>query len=110
MPLPMAGEPQHAATKAPVARAARHDHAIEVRCTHFRADRRVTARVFFARELLVHGIAIIRRAAHHVERLVLVEARFELIPGARFRGGGGHAVYTVLAVADRLSSAGFLDR
>src|SRR3954467_11263578 len=88
----MTGEPQHTAAKAPVARPTRHDDAIELVLTHLGADRCVTPRVFLRRKPLVYRIAIVWRAAHHVERLVLVEARFELIPGERFRARGGHAV------------------
>src|ERR1043165_1915344 len=79
----MAGEPQHAAAEAPVARAAGDDDAIEPCRAHFRPDRGVTPRVFLRRELLVHRVAVIRRVAHHVERLVLVEPGFQFVPGER---------------------------
>src|SRR4051794_32937471 len=103
----MAGEPQHAAAKAPVARAARYNHAIELMLAHLGADRCVTPRVFLRRKLLVYRVAIVWRAAHHVERLGLVEARLELIPGERLRAGGGHALLSPcscrLSVVRRLS-------
>src|SRR5437764_13903445 len=90
----MAGEPQHAAAKAPVARAARYNHTIEFVLTHLGADRCVTPRVFLRRKLLVYRVAVIGRVPHHVERLVLVEARLELIPGERLRAGGGHGLFS----------------
>src|SRR5436305_13814249 len=88
----MAGEPQHATPETPMAWPARHDDAIKLSLAHLGADGRVTPRVFLRRKLLVYRVAIVGRAAHHVERLVLVEARLELIPWERLRAGGGHAL------------------
>src|SRR5882762_6734860 len=97
MPFPMPGEPQHPTAETPVARAARHDDAIELRGAHLGADRGVTARVFFCRELLVDRVTIVRRATHHVEGLVLVEAVLELVPGQRLRAGWGvHVIFQSL--------------
>src|SRR4051812_38550519 len=41
--------------------------------------------------MLIDRVAVIRRAAHHVERLVLVEPVLEFVPGQGFRAGS-HAV------------------
>ena len=81
MPFPMAGEPQHAAAEAPVAGSARHDHAVELVLAHLVAQRRVAARIFLLRELLVDRVPVIRRVAHVGERQRLVEARAHLLPG-----------------------------
>src|SRR4051794_15229262 len=74
VPFPMASEPEHTAAEAPVAWPARNDHAVELMFAHLGAQRRITAGVFGGRELLVYGVLIVGRAAHHVERQVLVEA------------------------------------
>src|SRR5207253_3880767 len=51
VPFPMAGEPQHAAAEAPVARAAGDDQRIELVLAHFRAQCTVAPLVFAFREL-----------------------------------------------------------
>ena len=86
VPLPVAGEPGHAAAETPMARPARHDHGIELVLAHLVAQRRITAGVFFLRELLPHRVAIQRRVVHVGERSVLVEAGTDLLPG---NGAGG---------------------
>ena len=92
VPLPMAGQPQHAAAEAPVAGAARHDRDVELDVAHLGAQRGIAAGVFLLGELLVHRVAVVGRVAHEVERLAFVEPQARFVPGQEFRLGrrGGH--------------------
>ena len=83
VPFPMAGEPQHAAAEAPVARAARRDDAVELVLAHLVAQRRVAAGVFLLGELLPHAVAVVRRVAHVGERDRLVELGADRLPRLR---------------------------
>ena len=83
MPFPMAGQPQHAAAEAPMARSAGHDHGVELLLAHLRPQRLVAALVFGFRELLPHGVAVIRRVAHIGERQRLIELAADDIPRLR---------------------------
>ena len=83
VPFPMAGEPQHAAAEAPVARPARHDDGVELVLAHLAAQRGVAALVFLLGELLVDRVAVIRRVAHVGERQRLVELGAHDLPRLR---------------------------
>jgi hypothetical protein len=80
VPFPMPGEPLHAAAEAPMTRAARHDHAIELVLAHFVAQRPVAALVFLLGEMVVDRVPVIGRVVHVGERRVLIEARAHLLP------------------------------
>src|SRR5262249_50587599 len=112
MPFPMAGEPLHAAAEAPMTRAARPDHAVELVLAHFFAQRAVAALVFLPGKMVVNRVAIIGRAMHIREWAVLIEARAHLFPWA-LRGGTRrldvHRI-SILAVADGDGAACGLDR
>src|SRR5215469_16882511 len=83
----MAGEPQHAATEAPVTRSARHDHAVELVDPHLGAQRRVAAGILGGRELLVDSVAVVGCLPHVGERKLLVEAGADLRPRLRTDAG-----------------------
>ena len=83
VPFPMAGQPQHAAAKTPVARAAGNDDGVELVRAHFRAQRRIAAGIFGGGELLVDRVAVVRRVAHVGERQRLVELVADHLPGLR---------------------------
>src|SRR5271166_1675887 len=90
MPFPMAGQPLHAAAEAPMAWAARHDHAVELMLAHFPAQRIMPARIFLLREMVVDRVAVIRRVVHVRERRILVEARSHLVPAEVGQGLSAH--------------------
>src|SRR5215813_3639846 len=76
----MAGEPQHAAAETPVARPARHDDGVELVLAHLGAQRGIAARVFLLGELLVDGVAVVRRLAHVGEWQRLIELAAHHLP------------------------------
>src|SRR5712691_9530184 len=79
----MAGQPDHAAAEAPMARPARHDDGVELVLLHLGAQRGVAASVFGRGELLPHAVAVIRRVAHVGERQCLVELAAHRLPRLR---------------------------
>src|SRR4051794_17543745 len=87
MPFPMAGEPQHAAAEAPVARPARHDDRVELVLAHLGAQRSVATSVFLLGELLVDRVAVVRRLAHVGEWQRLVELAANDVPRLRSDAG-----------------------
>ena len=89
VPFPMAGEPQHAAAKAPMARPARHDDGVELVFAHLCAQRGVAALVFLLGKLLVDRVAVVRRLAHVGERQRLIELAAHDLPRLRTDAGRG---------------------
>ena len=83
VPFPMAGEPEHAAAKTPVAGAARHDDDVELVFAHLGAQRSIAALVFLSGKLLVDRVPIVGRIAHIGERQCLVELATASLPGLR---------------------------
>src|SRR5262245_39050512 len=83
MPLPVAREPQHAATEAPVARAPRHDDGVELMLAHLASQRGVAAPVVLLGELPVDRVAVIRGLEHVGEWQRLVELAAHGLPRRR---------------------------
>src|SRR6266568_717762 len=104
----MAGEPQHAAAEAPVARAARHDDGVESVLAHLRPQRRIAAVVFLPRELLIDRVPVIGRVAHIGEGKRLVELGADDLPRLRADAGRLDVHDLFLAIADGDGAAGFL--
>src|SRR5499427_5228390 len=63
-----------------MARAARHDDAVELVLAHLCAQRPVAALIFLFGEMIIDRIAVIGRCVHVGERRVLVEACAHLFP------------------------------
>ncbi len=80
VPLPVAGQPEHGAAEAPVARAARRDDGVELRLPHLGAQRRIAPLVLFLGELFPYAVAIVWRVAHIGERQRLVELGADDLP------------------------------
>src|SRR5262245_24970251 len=78
MPLPVSGEPEHAATKTPVVRSTGHNDALETSFSHLGSKCAVAALVFAAGETFVDGVVIVRRFHHVVEKPPVVEAISDL--------------------------------
>src|SRR5262245_17081216 len=83
VPFPMAGQPQHAPAKAPMARTSRDYHHIQLVLEHFRAQHMVAAVIFGLRELLPHAVPVVRRVAHIGEWQRLIELCSHNIPRLR---------------------------
>src|SRR5262249_33844955 len=78
VPLPVSGEPEHAATKTPVVRSTGHNDAVETSLSHLGPKRAVAPLVFASGETLVDRVAIVRRLDHIVEKPPVVEAISDL--------------------------------
>src|ERR1700719_17269 len=76
----------HARAKAPVAGAAGHDHAVELVRAHLVAQRRITARIFLFREMVVDRVPVIGRVVHVREGGVLIEPLAHFLPALVSRG------------------------
>src|SRR5215471_18880363 len=78
VPLPVSGEPEHAAAKTPVVRSTGHNDAVETSLSHLGPKRAVAPLVFASGETLVDRVAIVWRLDHVVEKPPVVEAISDL--------------------------------
>src|SRR5262245_7122080 len=98
----MTSEPLHATAEAPMARATRHDHAVELVLAHLVTQRAVTALVFLLGKMIVDRVTVIRCLVHVGEGRVLIQALAHLFPRlmrGRTRHLDVHDV-SILATAD----------
>src|SRR5262245_32268408 len=78
VPLPVSGEPEHAAAKTPVIRSTGHNNAVKTSLSHLGPKCAVAPLVFAGGETFVNRVEIVRRINHVVEKPPVVEAISDL--------------------------------